>query len=211
VLELVSLTSEGKVLVTLWHGRHSYGELRLETGLSDRWLTVKLNELLREKVVEKSGKWYGLVRELNVSSYELSLYMIFRARQVARELVKVRPVLALVLFGGVAQKKAHPYSDLDIVVVVGEPVDDVKGEVLSRVSELEWKYHVTVEPLILTRKDFLDNVASREGGIVYGLAEGCEVLFDKTGELGEVLRNRIEEIRRSHEFLEEGRIWLRVK
>jgi len=205
------LTSEGKVLATLWHGRHSYGELRLETGLSDRWLTVKLNELLREKIVEKSGRWYGLVRGLDVSSYELSLYMISQARHVAQELVKVRPVLALILFGSVAQKRAHPYSDLDMVVVVSEPIDDVKEEVLSRISELEWKYHVTVEPLILSRKDFLDNVNSREGGIVYGLAEGCEVLFDKTGDLGEVLRNRVAEIRRSHEFLEEARIWLKVK
>jgi predicted nucleotidyltransferase len=210
-VELVSLTSEGKVLATLWHGRHSYGELRLETGLSDRWLTVKLNELLREKVVVKSGRWYSLARELDVSSYELSLYMSFQARQVARELAKLRSVLAIVLFGGVAQKRAHPYSDLDMVIVVSEPVDDVKEEVLSRVSELEWKYHVMVEPLILARKDFLDNVNSREGGIVYGLAESCEVLVDKTGELGKLLRNRIEEIRRSHDYLEEARIWLKVK
>jgi len=209
-VELVSLTSEGKVLATLWHGRHSYGELRLETGLSDRWLTVKLNELLREKVVVKSGRWYGLARELDVSSYELSLYMVFQARQIARELAKLRSVLAIVLFGGVAQKKAHLYSDLDMIVV-SEPVDEVKEEVLSRVSELEWIYHITVEPLILSRKDFLDNVNSREGGIVYGLAEGCEVLVDKTGELGKLLRNRIEEIRRSHDYLEEARIWLKVK
>ena len=210
-MELVSLTSEGKVLATLWHGRHSYGELRSETGLSDRWLTVKLNELLREKVVEKSGRWYGLTRELDVSSYELSLYMIFQAKQVARELAKLRSVLAIVLFGGVAQKRAHPYSDLDMVVVVSEPVDEVREEVLSRVSELEWRYHVAVEPLILTRKDFLDNVNSHEGGIVYGLAEGCEVLVDKTVELGKLLRNRIEEIKRSHDYLKEARIWLKVK
>jgi len=152
-----------------------------------------------------------LTRELDVSSYELSLYMIFQARQVARELAKLRSVLAIVLFGGVAQKRAHPYSDLDMVVVVSDPVDEAKEEVLSRVSELEWRYHVAVEPLILTRKDFLDNVNSREGGIVYGLAEGCEVLVDETGELGKLLRNRIEEIKRSHDYLEEARIWLKVK
>lgn len=210
-MELFSLTSKGKVLATLWHGRHSYGELRLETGLSDRWLTVKLNELLHEKVIKKNGRWYALARELDISSYELSLYMVSQARQVARELAKLRSVLAIVLFGSVAQKRAHPYSDLDMVVVVSEPSDEMKEKVLSKVSELEWKYHMTVEPLILTRKDFLDNVNSRDGGIVYGLAEGCEVLFDKTGELGKLLRNRIEEIKRSHDYLEEARIWLKVK
>lgn len=211
VLELVSLTSEGKILATLWHGRHSYSELRLETGLSDRWLTIKLDELVREGVVKKSGRWYGLARALDVSSYELSLYMVFQAKQVARALAKLRSILAIILFGGVAQRRAHQYSDLDMVVVVSESVDEVREEVLSRVSELEWKYHVTIEPLILTRKDFLDNVNSLEGGIIYGLAEGCEVLFDKTGELGKLLRDRIEEIRRSHDYLEEARIWLKVK
>jgi len=210
-MTLASLTSEGKVLVTLWHGRHSYGELRLETGLSDRWLTVKLNELMRNRVVDKNGRWYGLARELDVSSYELSLYMVSKAKQVAHELGKLRSVLAIVLFGGVVQKRAHLYSDLDMVIVVKEPIDDAKSKVLSTVSELEWKYHVAIELLILSRKDFLDNVSSHEGGVVYGLAEGCEVLVDKTGELGKLLRDRIEEIKRSHDYLEETRIWLKAK
>jgi len=210
-MTLASLTSEGKVLVTLWHGRHSYGELRLETGLSDRWLTVKLNELMRNRVVDKNGRWYGLARELDVSSYELSLHMVSKAKQVAHELGKLRSVLAIVLFGGVVQKRAHLYSDLDMVIVVKEPIDDAKSKVLSTVSELEWKYHVAIELLILSRKDFLDNVSSHEGGVVYGLAEGCEVLVDKTGELGKLLRDRIEEIKRSHDYLEETRIWLKAK
>jgi len=210
-LTLVSLTSEGKVLATLWHGRHSYSELKLETGLSDRWLTVKLNELLHNKVVNKSGRWYGLARELDVSSYELSLYMVLKAEQVARELGKLRSIVAIVLFGGVVQKRAHLYSDLDMVIVVSEPVDDMRGKVLSRVSELEWKYHVAIEAIILSQKDFLDNINSREGGIVYGFAEGCEVLVDKTSDLSKLLHDRIEAIKRSHEYLEEARIWLKVK
>lgn len=210
-MTLVSLTSEGKVLATLWHGRHSYSELKLETGLSDRWLTVKLNELLHNKVVNKSGRWYGLARELDVSSYELSLYMVLKAEQVARELGKLRSIVAIVLFGGVVQKRAHLYSDLDMVIVVSEPVDDMRGKVLSRVSELEWKYHVAIEAIILSQKDFLDNINSREGGIVYGFAEGCEVLVDKTSDLSKLLHDRIEAIKRSHEYLEEARIWLKVK
>jgi hypothetical protein len=65
--------------------------------------------------------------------------------------------------------------------------------------------------LILAKQDFLDNVRSHEGGIIYGVAEGFEVLVDKTGELGKILRNRVEEIRRSHDYLEEERIWLKVR
>jgi len=210
-VELVSLTAEGRILLTLKHGRHTYSELRLETGLSDRWLTVKLEKLEGEGIVEKMGKWYGLRGELDASPYELSLYMRSQAEQMAGELAKLRFVRMIVLFGGVAQEKAHEYSDLDMIIVVKKLVDTVKKEIVSEISKLELRYHITVEPLILAVEDFLDNVYSREGGIIYGLAEGCEVLVDKTGEFTKILHDRVEEIKRSHEYLEEARIWLKVK
>jgi predicted nucleotidyltransferase len=210
-VELVSLTPNGRILLTLKHGKHTYSELKLETGLSDRWLTVKLEELEVGGFVDKVGRWYALSGELNVSAYELGSYMSLQAKRVACELAKLPFVRAIVLFGGVAQKRAHEYSDLDMIIVVGESVDEVKKAVLSRVSNLELKYHMMVEPLILGERDFLDNVDSREGGIIYGVAEGFEVLVDKTGELAKILRNRIEEIRRSHVYLEEARVWVRAR
>jgi predicted nucleotidyltransferase len=210
-VKLVSLTADGRILLTLKHGKHTYSELKFETGLSDRWLTIKLEELQDQGSVDKTGRWYGLSSELSVSAYELGLYMSLQAKRVARELAKLRFVRAIVLFGGVAQKKVHEYSDLDMIVVVGESVDEVKEAVLSMVSKLELKYHMTIEPLILVDKDFLDNVHSREGGIIYGVAEGFEVLVDKTGELAKILCDRIEEIKRSHVYLEEARVWVKVK
>lgn len=208
---MISLSSEGRIVLTLVHGKHTYSELKFETGLSDRWLAAKLEELEREGIVEKSGKWYGLRRELSVSAYELSLYMASQAKRVAGELANLRLVRAVILFGSVACRNAGRYSDLDMMVVVGEPFDRARGEVISEVSRLESKYHVTIEPLVLSKDDFLDNVQSREGGVVYGVAEGFEVLVDKTGEIGKVLRSRVEEIRRSHDYLEEGRIWLKAR
>jgi predicted nucleotidyltransferase len=210
-VELVSLTTEGRIVLVLKHGKHTYSELRFETGLSDRWLTIKLEELEGGGVVEKSGKWYGLSGELYVSAYELSLYMSLQAKRMAGELAKLPFVRAIILFGGVAQKKAHEYSDLDMIIVVSESVDKVKTEVISEISKLELKYHITIEPLILAEEDFLDNVYSREGGIIYGVAEGYEVLVDKTGELAKILHNRVEEIKRSHDYLEEVRIWLKAR
>jgi len=210
-VELVSLTPEGRIVLTLMHGRHAYSELRLETGLSDRWLTIKLEELEGGGIVKKKGKWYGLSGELDVSAYELSLYMRFQAKRMAGELAKLHFVRAIILFGGVAQKRAHEYSDLDMIIVVSEPVDNVKKEVISEISKLELRYHMTIEPLILAEEDFLDNVHSHEGGIIYGVAEGYEVLVDKTDELAKILHNRVEEIKRSHDYLEEERIWLKVK
>ena len=210
-MELVSLTPEGRIVLTLKHGKHTYSELKLETGLSDRWLTIKLGELEGEGVVEKNGKWYGLKQETEVSAYELSLYMISQAKQMASEFANLRFVKAVILFGSVAQKNAREYSDLDMIIVVSEPYDRVKKETMLEISRLESNYHITIEPLILAKEDFLDNVYSREGGIIYGVAEGFEVLVDKTGEFGKILRNRVEEIRRSHDYLVEERIWLKVR
>ena len=211
MLELVSLSSEGRVVLTLKHGKHSYSELKLETGLSDRWLTVKLRELESGGVVERDGKWYGLSGELDVSAYELSLYLRSQAKRMAGELAKLRFVVAIVLFGGVAQKNAWELSDLDMIIVVSGLVDKVREQVMSAISKLESRYHFTIEPLILAEEDFLDNVHSHEGGIVYGLAEGCEVLVDKTGRLSRILSKRVEEIKCSHDYLKEVRIWLKVK
>jgi predicted nucleotidyltransferase len=210
-VELVSLTPEGKIVLALKHGKHTYSELKFETGLSDRWLTVKLEELESEGVVKKSGRWYGLAGRLDVPAYELSLYMSFQAKRMADELAKLPFVKMIVLFGGVAQKKANELSDLDIIIVASEPIEKVKMEITPEISKLEMKYHIMIEPLILTEEDFLDNVYSREGGVIYGVAEGFEVLVDKTGKLARTLHNSVQEIKRSHEYLKEARIWLKAK
>ena len=210
-VELVSLTPEGRIVLTLKHGKHTYSELRLETGLSDRWLAIKLKELEGGGVVERGGKWYGLSRDLVVSAYELSLYMSFQARRISAEFAKLHCVRAIILFGGVAQGNAHEHSDLDMIIVVDESVEKAKGEVVSKISKLQSRYHITIEPLILVEEDFLDNVYSCEGGIIYGIAEGFKVLVDKTGEFTQILHDRVEEIRRSHEYLKEERIWLKAK
>lgn len=210
-LDLVSLKPEAKIVLTLKHGKHTYGELKFETGLSDRWLTVKLESMKRQGIVEKDDKWYGLSGVLAISAYELSLYMISQAKRIAAGLTKLHFVRAIILFGSVAKKNAHEYSDLDMIIIASKPTDEVKDGVISEISKLESKYHIAIEPLILTKDDFLDNVNSQEGGIVYGIANGYEVLTDKTGELAEILRNRVEEIRSSHEYLEEAGIWLKAK
>lgn len=209
--ELVSVTSEGRIILTLKHGKHTYSELRFEAGLSDRWLTIKLSELQNEGLINKEEKWYCLKEELPVFPYELSLYLSFQAKRIGNNLAQLHFVQAIILFGGVAKKNAHEYSDLDMIIVVGEPVDKVREELLAKISELELNHHLMVEPLILDEKDFLGNVYSREGGIIYGVAEGFEVMLDKTGKITQILHDRIEEIKRTHEYLEEARIWLKVK
>ena len=210
-MELASLSPVGRIVLTLGHGKHAYSELKLETGLSDRWLTIKLKELEDGGVVKKDGKWYGLSGELPVSPYELNLYLRFQARRVASELARLRHVQAIILFGGVARGSAHEHSDLDMIIVADGQLEKVKEQILSKILELELNYHLTIEPLILCEEDFLDNVHSQEGGIIYGVAEGFEVLVDKTGILTRALQERIEDIRGTHEYLKEARIWLKLR
>jgi len=210
-LDLISLSPEGKIVLTLKHGKHSYSELRLETGLSDRWLTIKLEAMKRLGIVEKKGKWYGLIGKLDVSAYDLSLYMISQAKRMAAGIAKLHSVKAIILFGSVAHKNAHEYSDLDMIIVVSKSTDNVRGEVISEISKLESKYHIMIEPLILKKEDFLANIDSHEGGIIYGIAEGYDVLVDKTGEITGILLNKVDEIRSSHEYLEEAGVWLKIK
>ena len=211
MMRLVSLTPEGRVLLTLKHGKHTYGELRFEAGLSERWLTIKLKELEGRGLIEKSGRYYGLVGELEVSPYELALYMRLQARRMADDLAKLRPVEAVILFGGAARKAVHEDSDLDMIIVLNEPINGMRRAVLSEISRMELDYHIPIDPLILTEKDFLDNVYSDEGGIIYGVAEGFEVLLDKTGALTKILHEKAEDIKRTHEYLGEAGIWLRIK
>jgi predicted nucleotidyltransferase len=209
-VKLVSLTPEGKIALTLKHGKHTYNELKFETELSDRWLTVKLEELKNEGVIKKSGKWYDLAGSLDISAYELSLYMSLQAKRMANELAKLPFVKMIVLFGGVAQKRAEELSDLDMIIVVDEQAEKAKIEITPEISKLEMKYHVMIEPLVLTEEDFLDNIYS-DSGIIYGVAEGFEVIIDKTGKLAKTLRNKIIEIKRSYEYLKEARIWVKAK
>jgi len=63
----------------------------------------------------------------------------------------------------------------------------------------------------LSTEDFLSNIQSDEAGIVYGVAEGFEVLATKRGSLDRILSERVEEIRKTREYLKEGRIWLKAE
>jgi predicted nucleotidyltransferase len=210
-LDLVSLTPEGRIVLTLTHGKHRYSELRNETHMSDRWLTLKLEELESAGVLKKDRRWYGLIDEHTASPYELSLYMLSQARHLARQLAQLRAVRIIILFGSVPRLEAHEYSDLDMLIVVEEDVENVRRRVASKISEFERRFHLTVEPLVLSIGDFLANIRSQEAGIVYGIAESYEILAAKDGRLRRILRERVEEIRKTRHYLKEERIWLKAE
>lgn len=208
-MELVSLTPEGRVLLTLHHGQHLYSELKFETGLSDRWISKKLGELVDDGLIKKSGRWYGLDGLLSVSGYELNLYLRTQAMRIANELAEEDSVDAVILFGSLARGVAHEYSDIDLIIVV----DGLEGKqkVRGMIPGLESRYHFTIEPLVFSLRDFRDNLEPQSGGIIYGVAEGYRVLYDSAGEVSDILEKRVEEIKGSHEYIEDVRIWVKTR
>jgi len=208
-VELVSLTPEGRVLLTLHHGQHLYSELKFETGLSDRWISKKLGELIDAGLISKAGRWYRLDEPLSVSEYELNLYLRTQALKMANELAEEDSVEAIILYGSLARGVAHEYSDIDVIIVVDDP--EGKRKIQGIIPELESRYHFTVEPLIFSSIEFRDNMESQVGGIIYGVAEGYQVLSDSSGDVSEVLENRVKHIKGSHEYLEDVRIWVKTR
>lgn len=208
-MELVSLTPEGRVLLTLHHGQHLYSELKFETGLSDRWISKKLGELVDDGLIKKVGRWYGLDGLLSVSGYELNLYLRTQAMRIANELAEEDSVDAVILFGSLARGVAHEYSDIDLIIVVDGP--EGKQKIRGMIPGLESRYHFTIEPLVFSLRDFRDNLESQSGGIIYGVAEGYRVLYDSAGEVSDILEKRVEEIKGSHEYIEDVRIWVKTR
>jgi hypothetical protein len=104
-------------------------------------------------------------------------------------------------------------SDVDLIVVVDrEHVAKAREEVSKRAIELELFLHISVDPLVSSVDDFLSDVWSLEGGIIYGIANAYEILYDRTGgKLTRVLHERIEEIHRNYMYLGEVRQWVRAK
>lgn len=97
---------------------------------------VKLRELESNGVIKKCDKWYSLARKLDVSAYELSLYVSFQAKRMTDKLSKLPFVKTVVLFGGVAQKRANEFSDLDMTIVVDKPLEKAKTEIIPKILEL---------------------------------------------------------------------------
>ena len=209
-MELVSLTPEGRVLLTLFHGQHLYSELKFETGLSDRWISKKLGELVDAGVITKSGRWYRLVESLSASGYELNLYLRTQAMRIANELAEEDSVDAVILYGSLARGIAHEYSDIDLIIVV-DGSDGGKQKIRGIIPRLESRYHFTIEPLVFSPMEFRDNLESQSGGIFYGVAEGYQVLYDSAGDVSEILEKKVGEIKESHEYLEDVRIWVKTR
>ena len=203
VLKLFSLTPEGKIIRALSGGERSFSELVEGTGLSERWLSVKLKQLLSLGVVKLGAGGYTLDRERLHSLLAASLKEV--AWAAACEIVENHPeVLSVLLYGSVAKGEVGEESDVDLLVVSEEPLELSGDE-----YELSMRYGVAFEITVLPLTEFLA-VLHLRSSLLFGILEGYDVLFDRSG-VAAMLRVLAREIHRDWRYLRDEGVWLRLK
>ena len=198
-MKLFDLTPEGRIVFALVEGMRSYSELRRLTGLSERWLSIKLRDLEKVGVIERRGRRYILRRPEIVSKDPLaSAYLRFKgsppskAKFIAEELKRNGEVLAIVLFGGVAKGVFDDESDLDLLIITEGGV-----EPHEEVYRLSFKYSTPIEAIFMSFEELLSHVIHRTA-LILGVVEGYEVLYDRVG--AEKILSYLEE-RAKREFI----------
>ncbi|MHA1578574.1 MAG: nucleotidyltransferase domain-containing protein [Candidatus Freyarchaeota archaeon] len=123
----------------------------------------------------------------------------------ACEIVENHPqVLSVVLYGSVAKGEAGEESDVDLLVVSEEPLELSKDE-----YELSMKYGVAFEITTLPLTEFLA-VLHLRSSLLFGILEGCDVLFDRSG-VAAMLGVLAREIPRDWRYRRDEGVWLRLK
>ncbi|MCP8322494.1 MAG: nucleotidyltransferase domain-containing protein [archaeon] len=182
---LVEITPKGRIVAALIEGPKSYGELKSATGLSDRWLSKKLRELSSTRIIEHYGNRYRLRNLIEIIDVDLIFAQLLqtraslkvKARLIAEEISYNKQVVAVVLFGSVAKGKAKEESDIDILIVVDREMDD---QLNSIVYNLMFKYDVSIEAIIQTYDELIENLQAKTA-FSFGLLEGYQVLYDHGG------------------------------
>ncbi len=196
---LVKITPEGKIVATLIESPKSYGELKLSTGLSDRWLSRKLKELSFLGVIEHYGNRYQLKETAEIIAADPvfaqflqgKASLMAKAKLIAEEIGRNEGVVAILLFGSVAKGEAAEDSDIDLLVVTEGEMEEALRDLIYN---LMFKHDVPVEAIFLTYDDLIINLQAKTT-FSFGLLEGYKVLFDRGGvnTLLDIKRNEIED------------------
>lgn len=215
-MRVARLTPEGRVIFALWDAPMRFGSLKATTGLSGAWLNRVLKQLHQKGIVEydMTSRTYAVKKTEQLQAQVDLLRPIYLgevASRVAEELAKDERVLAVILFGSVAMGRVTKESDIDLLVVFEEFNRKIEREFVLRLSDLGFEFGVTIEPVLLSRKDFESTLAA-DVGLVFGLARGYEVLHDRGPDfLTKPLNESVVRVRSEYSFEKEGEIWLLKK
>jgi len=215
-MRMARLSPEGKVVFALWDAPERFGSLKAMTGLSGAWLGRTLKQLHRKGIIEYdvTGRTYAIKKTEQLQTQVNSLMPIYLteiASRIAEELARDEQVLAVILFGSVAMGRASRKSDIDLLVVLEGLDRKIEREFILRLSNLGFKFGIAIEPVLLSRDDFEGTLAANVG-LIFGLARGYEVFYDRElPSLTKLLDESVARVRNDYSFKEEGEIWLPKK
>lgn len=202
-LELFAFTPEGRIVRVLSSGAKSFSKLVKVTGLSERWLSVKLKWLLKLGVVQLIDKRY------RVDVDRLHDVLVPSLREIgwmaAYEIVGKHPqVLGVLLYGSVAKGKAEEESDVDFLAVSEDSLDLFDDE-----YELSMKYGVAFEITSVDLKEFLA-MLHLKSALLFGILEGYDVLFDRAG-IATMLAVLKKDICKNWRYDEGEELWVKLE
>lgn len=214
VLKLVEITPEGKIIAALIESPKSYGELKLYTGLSDRWLSKKLKELSFAGLIEHYRSRYQLKEPAEIIAadpvfaqfLQAKASLMAKAKLIAEEASRNEGVVAIILFGSVAKGEVAEDSDIDLLVVTEREMEETLNDL---VYKLMFKYNVPVEALFLTYDDLIINLQAKTA-FSFGLLEGYKVLFDRGG-VNTLLDIKRKEVQDGWIYDEEAGAWFQKR
>lgn len=220
---LASLKLEGKIILALITSPLGLGdcpkrfiELKRLLNVSDPGLSKALRKLRAENIIvrDAQGLYYvspeHRVRLGTFLQPLYSHYLLERMQLVAEELQNFNEIVALIVFGSVAQGKANYDSDIDLLVVTQKWEEQVEQRILEVISKLAIKVGVPVEPIVISTSG-LNTLLQQELQFLFGLLQGYTFIYDKAN-IAKRLHAKKEELESKYEYYEEIPIWLpRVK
>lgn len=212
--KLVEITPEGRIAAALIENPRSYSELKSATGLSDRWLSLKLRGLLSAGLIERHENRYRIKSPREVIDADPVFAQFLRrgashrakAGLIAEEIGGIEQVVAVILFGSVAKGGATEESDIDMLVVAEVEMEDSLN---NTVYDLMFKYDVPVEAILLTFDDLVINLQAKTA-FSFGWLEGYQVLYDRGG-VETLLAIKKREIEENWIYDEEAGAWIQRK
>lgn len=203
MLKLCAFTPEGRIVRALSNGKNSFSELVKATGLSERWLSIKLKQLLQLDVVKLSSNGYQVDHEKLHALLAPSLKET--AWIAAYEVVEKYPqVLSVLLYGSIAKGKVHEESDVDLLVISENPLDLTDDE-----YKISMKYRIAFEMTSVSLTEFLA-VLHFKSALLFGILEGYDVLFDRAG-IATLLKVFNKDIHKNWHYNKDEELWLKLR
>jgi DNA-binding HxlR family transcriptional regulator len=199
-LKLVEFTKEGLILQALMEKPLRYKELKKTTGLSDAWLSKKLQGLQTLGIIaSKEGRYHIETKKLQEALKHEKTHI---ARIVAQEIVKTHNVIAIILFGSLVYSPRKE-ADIDLIAITLQ--NDFNPTEVS--LEMFRKFSVAVDILHVNLNEMLTWLYEPPP-ILFGVLKGYEILYDE-GYIRPLLETLKQQTLKNWTYIPEKELWLK--